>query len=55
MDTTKIIKEIDSAEFRDIISKYSSNIVVNPHALDHISDGQRKIFDVHELIDPLLR
>ena len=55
MDTTKIVKEIDTHEFRDVISKYTSNIVVNPHAQDHISDGQRKIFDVHELIDTLLR
>src|SRR3989338_316655 len=54
METTKIVKEIYIAEFKEIISKHTSSIVINPHALDHISDGQRKIFNTNELINPLL-
>lgn len=55
METTKIVREVDAIEFKEIISKYSSCIVVNPHAIDHISDGQRKIFNMQELISPLLQ
>lgn len=54
METTKIVKEVDTAAFKEIISKHSSSIIINPHALDHISDGQRKIFNMQELINPLL-
>ena len=55
MNTTKIIEEVPLEKFKDIISKYKSNIAVNPHALDHLSDAQRKIFKEQELIDTLLK
>lgn len=55
MNTTKIIKEVTLEEFKDIISKYKDNIILNPHALDHLSDAQRKLFKEQSLIDALLK
>ena len=55
MNTTKIIKEVSLEEFKEIILKYKDNIVINPHALDHLSDAQRKVFKEQRLIDALLR
>jgi len=55
MNTTKIIKEVSLEEFKEIISKYKDNIVVNPHAFDHLSDAQRKVFKEQNLIDALLK
>ena len=55
MNTTKIIKEISLEEFKDIISKYKGKIEINTHALDHLSDAQRKVFKEQSLIDTLLR
>ncbi len=55
MSTTKIIKEVDLEEFKEIILKYKNNIDVNPHALDHLSEAQRKLFKEEELISTLLR
>ena len=44
MNTTKIIESIDLTRFKEIISRYESKINVGPHALDHLSDAQRKLF-----------
>ena len=55
MYTTKIIKEISYNEFKEIISKYKEDITVSLHALDHLSDSQRKIFNKKDLIDPLIK
>ena len=55
METTKIVKEVDAAEFKGIISKYSSNIVFSSHTFDRIGDAQRKIFNVKELMRVLLQ
>ena len=54
METTRIINGVSADEFKDIINRYSKNIVVNHHALDHVSDCQRRIFNINELIRPLL-
>lgn len=54
MSTTKIIKEVSIIQFKRIISKYKSNIYINPHALDHLSDAQRKVFKKEELKNVLL-
>ena len=55
MNTTKIIKEISFEEFKDIVSKYKDKIEINPHALDHLSDAQRKVFKEQGLIDTILK
>ena len=55
MNTTKIIKEVSLEEFKDIISKYKGKIEINPHALDHLSYAQRKLFKEQELIDTILK
>lgn len=55
MNTTKIIKEVSLEEFKEIISKYGSSVHINPHALDHLSDAQRKIFKEQELADTLFK
>ena len=55
MNTTKIIKEVSLEEFNELILEYKDRIVVNPHALDHLSDAQRKVFKERGLIDILLK
>ena len=55
MNTTKIVREVDLEDFKEIIFKYKDNIYVNPHALDHLSDAQRKVFKEQSLIDALLK
>ncbi len=55
MNTTKIIKEVNLGDFKKIISKYKDNIYANPHALDHLSDAQRKVFKEQGLIDTILK
>jgi len=55
MNTTKIVKEVTLEEFKEIISKNTNSMVINPHVIDHLSDAQRKIFKEHSLIDALLK
>ena len=55
MNTTKIIEEVSPEQFGEIISKYKGNISISPHALEHLSDSQRKIFNEKELILTLIR
>lgn len=37
-----------------MIDRYKSKIEINLHALDHLSNSQRKLFKEGELISPLL-
>ena len=55
MNTTKIIESVNISRFKEIISEYKSKIKVCPHALDHLSDAQRKVFKEEYLINTLLR
>ena len=55
MNTTKIIREVSLEEFNELILEYKDRIIVNPHALDHLSDSQRKLYKERDLFDPLLR
>ncbi|MFX1453074.1 MAG: hypothetical protein ACFFCM_19725 [Promethearchaeota archaeon] len=55
MNTTKIIESIDVARFKRIVNKYKSNTYISPHAFDHFSDAQRKVFKEEELINTLLK
>ena len=45
--TTKPIEEIDKRRYQLIVKNKS--IIVSPHALDHLSDKQRKVFKEEEL------
>src|SRR3989344_4941300 len=54
LNTTRVVKRISSQEFKDLVKKYSSCIEISPHALDHLSNAQRKIFDEKYLVNPLL-
>ena len=55
MNTTRIIESVSFRRFKQILSKYKSKIKVGPHALDHLSDSQRKVFKEENLINTLLR
>ena len=55
MNTTRIIKEFDKSKFKSIIKKYKNNIYVSPHALDHLSNAQRKLFKEDELKDIIIK
>ncbi len=47
--TTRPVRELGEQEFRDIIGK--KPVVLSPHALDHISMAQRKVFKDEDLIN----
>lgn len=51
--STKPIEEVDKKIFKDVLA--DKEILVSPHALDHLSRGQRKVFKEQELIDILRR
>lgn len=55
MSTTRIVKEISANEFKELLTKYKHNIKMNPHALDHLSNAQRKLMDENELTDAVLK
>ncbi len=46
--STKPIKEIGKDEFRYLIM--GKKVVVSPHAIWHLSNRQRKVFNIEELI-----
>jgi mRNA-degrading endonuclease RelE of RelBE toxin-antitoxin system len=50
MNTTKIIESVGLDRFNEILPKCKDNIHVSPHALDHLSDAQRKLFKADDLI-----
>ncbi len=45
--TTKPIKEISTKDFRYLTKE--KKVVVSPHALQHLSNKQRKVFNIEEL------
>lgn len=49
--TTRPIEEIDKLTFKNI--KTNKEIEVSPHALDHLSRKQRKVFKEEELTNML--
>ena len=55
MNTTKIIESVSIHRYKKIITRYKSKIKVGPHALDHLSDAQRKVFKEEKLINILSR
>ncbi|MCD4666536.1 hypothetical protein K8R47_01875 [archaeon] len=46
--TTRPIEEVDKLTLKNIL--YNKRIVVSPHALDHLSEKQRKVFKEEELL-----
>ena len=55
MNTARITERITKEEFRSMIRRHRGNIFISPHAIDHLSDGQRKVFKDRYLIHPLLK
>lgn len=55
MNTTKIIEAVSTNGFKQILSNYKNKIKVSPHALDHLSDAQRKVFKEEELVGILAK
>ncbi len=51
--TTKPVKEISKDEFKHLIK--GKEVVVSPHAIWHLSNRQRKVFNVSELIGMIER
>lgn len=51
--STEPVKEIDREEFKHLIKR--KEVVVSPHALWHLNNHQRKVFNVDELIKIVLR
>ncbi|MBI2134017.1 hypothetical protein HYU11_05015 [Candidatus Woesearchaeota archaeon] len=51
--TTKPTKELTNEELKSLLDGLL--IEVSPHALDHLSEGQRKVFKEQELKDMLLK
>jgi mRNA-degrading endonuclease RelE of RelBE toxin-antitoxin system len=51
--TTKPIKEINKVEFQYLIK--GKELIVSPHAIWHLSNQQRKVFNKEELINMILR
>ena len=46
--TTKPIEEIDNLTYQQMVS--NATIAISPHAFDHLSERQRKIFKEEELV-----
>lgn len=55
MNTQKIIERIDKDQFKELVSKYKTKIFVGGHALEHLSMGQRKLYEEDNLKNPLLK
>ena len=49
--STKPVKEIRKEEFKRLIK--GKKIIISPHAIWHLSNRQRKVFNVDELIGML--
>jgi|SRR3990167_4898006 len=50
--TTKPVEEVDKSRFKELLS--GKEIIISNHALDHLSEHQRKIFKDQELINILI-
>ena len=53
VDTTRPIKEMSKAELKELLR--GKSLIVSPHAVDHLSEGQRKIFKESELFNMIGR
>lgn len=55
MNSTKITESISYSKFKEILEEYKSKIHISPHALEHLSISQRKLFKEEVLINTLLK
>jgi hypothetical protein len=53
MNTTRIIEKLTPEIFREMVIK--RKIEISPHAIDHLSNSQRKLYDQSQLILPLTK
>ena len=51
--STKPVKEVSKEEFQYLIK--GKEVMISPHAIWHLSNRQRKVFNVDELINIVLR
>jgi hypothetical protein len=51
--STKPVTEISTEEFQYLIK--GKEVIISPHAIWHLSNHQRKVFNVDELINIVLR
>lgn len=51
--TTRPVRAISNTAFKSMLADLS--LVISPHALDHLSLNQRKIFKENELIDMITK
>ncbi len=51
--STKPVKEVSKEEFQYLIK--GKEVMISPHAIWHLSNHQRKVFNVNELTNILLR
>lgn len=51
--TTRPVKDINKLEFKELLQ--NKKITISPHAADHLSTGQRKLFKEEDLITTLRR
>lgn len=51
--TTRHIREINDLELKELLK--SKRILISPHAFDHLSMMQRKLFKENELINTIQR
>ncbi len=54
MHTTKIIEHVPKTDFKKLITERKNNIHVSSHALFHLNNAQRKIYNEEYLIKTLL-
>ncbi len=48
--STRVVKEVSTLEFRNLLSKYKGRIKVNSHAYFRLSQMQRKVYKDDTLI-----
>jgi len=53
--STRITTKLTVENLRELLGKNGCNVVIGPHALQRLSQSQRKVFNQNELITPLLK
>ena len=53
MSSIRIIKKLSYFEFKELLNKYSNNIIVNSHAYFRLSEMQRNVYKDDSLINVL--
>lgn len=54
MGVEKIMRSVDISTFQSLVFARKNNIVLSPHAINVLSNSQRKLLDATQLISQLL-